>query len=561
MSDTSKENILVSTDKYLPSPSHVEYYSTLKGAAYIEPTATTKSNLLSEDEFVKAHGGPDKVYSGFKDPYTEDEKKILLENYRREPATRRALDILAEFTLGERTELVMDTPNAYADQKRQDEAIKTLTSDPMLIDYLDELATIDERVNATDRFTELLISGENFGRSVLVKQYDEDGIPIRLIPLASIRLGKVFCDAETWELLGIEYKDYKGEQRILKKEDIIHYEPNDFHITPNTRYMGAATAEPTMYTAMSLRTAYEIAIPEIRKSKWAPFHILQFPQIQSQEKLDEIAAQIQPGKSQVWGEGQIMVHKVDLNNINLKELYDSIIESQKEIFRSFGIALVFAFQDEQNRATAQFSSNLMRVTKLTKIRTRLRNVLEPQWYEPNLRALMKRRQKETGLEEPSLEQYQETGLVNALEKSARILKVDPNALPFKPRMKFVDKKVDTFLEISAAALGWYQAGIIDEEMAAEIGGLDQFLERIAAKQAEAERMRLTTPAPGTMPLQESVLQNPQESQAKLNPIPSLPLSTSPRGASSLKSLDEETTISRAKIAKELLQTLRELNTK
>jgi hypothetical protein len=165
------------------------------------------------------------------------------------------------------------------------------------------------------------------------------------------------------------------------------------------------------------------------------------------------------------------------------------------------------------------------------------------------------------LEEPSLEQYQETGLVNALEKSARILKVDPNALPFKPRMKFVDKKVDTFLEISAAALGWYQAGIIDEEMAAEIGGLDQFLERIAAKQAEAERMRLTTPAPGTMPLQESVLQNPQESQAKLNPIPSLPLSTSPRGASSLKSLDEETTISRAKIAKELLQTLRELNTK
>jgi hypothetical protein len=559
MSD--KENILVSTDKYLPSPSHVEYYSTLKGGAYLEPAATTKSNLLSEDEFVKAHGGPDKVYSGFKDPYSEDEKKILLENYRREPATRRALDILAEFTLGERTELVMDTPNAYADQKRQDEAIKTLTSDPMLIDYLDELATIDEKVNATDRFTELLISGENFGRAVLVKQYDEDGIPIRLIPLASIRLGKVFCDAQTWELLGIEYKDYKGEQRILRKEDIIHYEPNDFHITPNTRYMGAATAEPTMYTAMSLRTAYEIAIPEIRKSKWAPFHILQFPQIQSQEKLDEIAAKIQPGKSQVWGEGQIMVHKVDLNNINLKELYDSIIESQKEIFRSFGIALVFAFQDEQNRATAQFSSNLMRVTKLTKIRTRLRNVLEPQWYEPNLRALMKKRQKETGLEEPSLEQYQETGLVNALEKSARILKVDPNALPFKPRMKFVDKKVDTFLEISAAALGWYQAGIIDEEMAAEIGGLDQFLERIAAKQAEAERMRLTTPGPGTMPLQESVPQNPQESQAKLNPIPSLPLSTSPRGASSLKSLDEETTISRAKIAKELLQTLRELNTK
>ena len=125
-------------------------------------------------------------------------------------------------------------------------------------------------------------------------------------------------------------------------------------------------------------------------------------------------------------------------------------------------------------------------------------------------------------------------------------------------MKFVDKKVDTFLEISAAALGWYQAGIIDEEMAAEIGGLDQFLERIAAKQAEEERKRLLEPrvtALGPAPTE----QMPQGQEAKLNPIPSLPLSTSPRGASSLKSLEEETTVSRAKIAKELLQTLREMN--
>ena len=568
------KNIFVSTDKYLPGGSHIAFYDGLlnaegklkAGAVILEQQHLSKSNLLSEEEFIKMHGGREKVYDGFKDPYTEDEKKILLENYRREPATRRALDILAEFVLGERTELVMDTPTAYASQKRQDEAIKALTSEPELIDYLDALATIDEKVNATDRFTELLLSGENFGRSVLVKQYDEDGIPVRLIPLASIRLGKVYCDAETWELLGIEYKDYRGEQRILKKEDIIHYEPNDYHLTPNTRYMGAATSEPTMYTAMSLRTAYEIAIPEIRKSKWAPFHILQFQEIESQEKLDEISTKIQPGKSQIWGHGQITVHKVDLNNVNLKELYDSIIESQKEIFRSFGIALVFAFQDEQNRATAQFSSNLMRVTKLTKIRTRLRNVLEPQWYEPNLRALMKKAQKNPELQqEGPLEQYQETGLVNALERSARILKVDPNALPFKPRMKFVDKKVDTFLEISAAALAWYQADIIDEEMAAEIGGLEQFLERIAAregqKKLEKERQQMTSPI-GTALQQPSTMQTPQGPEAKTisNPIPNLPLSTTPQAGSSLnKNLDEETTIARAKIAKELLQVLREMN--
>ena len=424
LSEDSDNKIIISTDKWIARPTNIAYYtehqhpklaalfelgepqSDLKAAALLEQQQLTKSNLQSEEEFLKAHGGREKVYDAFKDPYSEDEKKILLENYCREPATRRALDILTEFTLGERTELVMDTSRAYADQNRQNEAIKALSEDPLLVDYLDDLATIDEKVNATDRFTELLISGENFGRSVLVMQYDPDGIPVRLIPLASIRLGKVYADIETWEILGIEYKDYKGDQRILKAEDIIHYEANDYHIVPNSRYFGRSTAEPTMYTAMSLRTTNEIALPEIRKQKWAPFHILQLPQIESQEKLDQIRDALQPGKTQVWGAGDIKIHELKLNDINLDQFHNSIVSSEKDIFRSFGIALVFAFQDEQNRSTAQFSSNLMRVTKLTKIRTRLKNVLEPQWYERNLRALMKKRQKETNeLQGDGLEQY------------------------------------------------------------------------------------------------------------------------------------------------------------
>ena len=516
MSSDSDTNVIISTDKWIARPTNIAYYtehqhpklaalfeepdSNLKAAALLEQQQLTKSNLQSEEEFLKAHGGREKVYDAFKDPYSEDEKKILLENYCREPATRRALDILTEFTLGERTELVMDTSRAYADQNRQNEAIKALSEDPLLVDYLDDLATIDEKVNATDRFTELLISGENFGRSVLVMQYDPDGIPVRLIPLASIRLGKVYADIETWEILGIEYKDYKGDQRILKAEDIIHYEANDYHIVPNSRYFGRSTAEPTMYTAMSLRTTNEIALPEIRKQKWAPFHILQLPQIESQEKLDQIRDALQPGKTQVWGAGDIKIHELKLNDINLDQFHNSIVSSEKDIFRSFGIALVFAFQDEQNRSTAQFSSNLMRVTKLTKIRTRLKNVLEPQWYERNLRALMKKRDKEANqLQGDGLEQYQDTGVVNALERSTKILKIDPNALPFRPRMKFVDKKVDTFLEISEAALGWYQANILSKEEAAELGQLDQYVEKIAAREAEQKLLAPTTPAPISEP--------------------------------------------------------------
>ena len=571
MSSDSDTNVIISTDKWIARPTNIAYYtehqhpklaalfeepdSNLKAAALLEQQQLTKSNLQSEEEFLKAHGGREKVYDAFKDPYSEDEKKILLENYCREPATRRALDILTEFTLGERTELVMDTSRAYADQNRQNEAIKALSEDPLLVDYLDDLATIDEKVNATDRFTELLISGENFGRSVLVMQYDPDGIPVRLIPLASIRLGKVYADIETWEILGIEYKDYKGEQRILKAEDIIHYEANDYHIVPNSRYFGRSTAEPTMYTAMSLRTTNEIALPEIRKQKWAPFHILQLPQIESQEKLDQIRDALQPGKTQVWGAGDIKIHELKLNDINLDQFHNSIISSEKDIFRAFGIALVFAFQDEQNRSTAQFSSNLMRVTKLTKIRTRLKNVLEPQWYERNLRALMKKRQKEsTELQEPGLEQYEDTGVVNALERSTKILKIDPNALPFRPRMKFVDKKVDTFLEISEAALGWYQANILSKEEAAELGQLDQYVEKIAAREAEQKLLAPTTSAPITEP----AVTSPQ--QQKITDL--TPNFGGPQGGSVIEGLEElkaSHELKKIEITKQIAQAVKDLN--
>ena len=61
-------------------------------------------------------------------------------------------------------------------------------------------------------------------------------------------------------------------------------------------------------------------------------------------------------------------------------------------------------------------------------------------------------------------------------------------------MKFVDKKVDTFLEISEAALGWYQANILSKEEAAELGQLDQYVEKIAAREAEQKLLAPTTPA-------------------------------------------------------------------
>ena len=518
-----KDNIILAYDPYRIVPSQTAYSKSIKkrqkGAAYSSSSyynqIPSQPGLLSEQELKKMHP---ECYDGFKDPLAEEDKRILHENYRRDGATRRALEFLAEFVLGERTELAMRPVTSFATQAREDAEVKQLMSDPENLDLLDQLATIDENVSLNDNLNALFTSGRHFGRAVLVKQYDENGIPIRLIPLASVKLGKVYVDSETWELIGIEYKDYPDEHRIIKVEDMIHYEANDYHITPNSRYFGLGDSEPVMHIAASLRVTNEIAIPEMRTQGWAPLDILQFPELGSQESLEAIKDQIKPGKRMILGKGSVVHTKVDLQG-DLEKTLKSVEESTKDILRAYGVPLVVAFQDEQNRATAGYALNQMKVSVLEKHRTKLRNVLEPQWYIPNLKALIRKR---AGLPQ---EEEEQKGIIPALEQSARILELDPETiqLPFKPKMIFKDKSFDSFLEKSAALLGWLNAGGLTIPMALQAADLDEFVEPMKAELAAKIQREALIPGMPSTPGAEPTTVMPTQSETE---IPNFPINKS-----------------------------------
>jgi hypothetical protein len=519
-----EEFIYLTIDRYRPAASKTLYAKT-KGAAQQSQRQSyynqqpTNEGLLSEQDLKKSHPN---CYDGFKDPLSEDDKRILHENFRREPGTRRALEFLAEFTLGERTELAMRPTKSFATQAREDAEVALLNEDPANLDLLDELAGIDEACNLNDNLTAMFISGRHFGRAVLVKQYDENHIPIRLIPLASVKLGKVYVDSETWELIGIEYKDYQGEKRIIRTEDMIHYEASDYHISPNSRYFGLSDSEPVMHIAAGLRITNEVAVPEMRTEGWAPLDILQFPDIASQEKLNELRDSIKPGKRLILGKGSVIHTEIKMQG-DLEKTLKSIEESTKDILRAYGVPLVVAFQDEQNRATAGYALNQMKVSVLEKHRTKLRNTLEPQWYIPNLRALMRKRYGESA-KEPSQEETE--GIIPALERSARILELDPETLelPFKPKMIFRDKSFDSFLEKSAALLGWLNAGALTIPMALELADLDKQAEEMKTEIANRKMQIMQT-----MPVSPET--SPEASQPTSNTtnsaIPNFPINRNP----------------------------------
>ena len=119
-------------------------------------------------------------------------------------------------------------------------------------------------------------------------------------------------------------------------------------------------------------------------------------------------------------------------------------------------------------------------------------------------------------------------------------------------MKFVDKKVDTFLEISEAALGWYQANILSKEEAAELGQLDQYVEKIAAREAEQKLLTPTTPAPISEPAVP-----PQEKITDLTPN-----FGGPQGGSVIEGLEElkaSHELKKIEITKQIAQAVKDLN--
>ena len=181
-------------------------------------------------------------------------------------------------------------------------------------------------------------------------------------------------------------------------------------------------------------------------------------------------------------------------------------------------------QDEQNRATAQYALNQMKESVLEKHRTRLRNVLEPQWYIPNLKALIRKRAGLPAKEED--EDYSE-GIIPALERSANILQLDPEAieLPFKPKVVFKDKSFDTFLEKTKALLGWVSLNGLTIPMALEEAGLDRWVgpmeQEIAAKEAKAQITAMPLPqTPGAIETPDNIMTDINTS----TDLPHLPIS-------------------------------------
>lgn len=402
------------------------------------------------------------------DPLSTVTKTRLHDNVRRDPSTQRSLFFIVFFLLGKDISLTFEAARKFATEERREREVKAIQNNMQYLDILEDLMNRDDEVDLKTRLAELVFSAEAFGRSVQIKKYNRKGFPCKLIPLSSTRLGHIWIDRKTWDFLGVEYLDYPRNNNILLAKDIIHYEVNDFHITPNSRYFGMPSIESTMAIAERNRSANEKAVPEIMSKMWAGTNIYKILGAHSEQKINEIMGKVKPGKDLYINE-QVEVNSVELKH-DLDKIMNAIMEGSKDIYRGSTVPLVVAFQDEQNRSTAEHSMIQWYESTLEYKRNQLNSVLWSQYYKPQLETIFENRDMDIAAANGSVLQYLETRS-QTMNEMAQYGEEFKQPIPFKVKLEFANVRTTGFLDTSAALLQFGDRHYLEPYMVREEAGL------------------------------------------------------------------------------------------
>lgn len=381
---------------------------------------------------------PGAIATKMNDPLSTTDKTRIHENIRRDGSTKLALSILSYFMLGKNTTISLGLARKYANKQRETDALQMIQDNPTYLDMLEEIMNRDDALDMIQREIQLIASAHAFGRAVQVRQYDNEGFPKRYIPLASARLGRVWVDRKTWAFLGVEYKDYTSNKRILLAKDIIHYEVDDWHITPNALYYGMATAENVIAIGERNRVANETSMPEIMKRMWAPIMIVKSTGIRSEAKMQAMRDAFKTGKT-IFVNDDIDVEVIPLQH-DLEKLRDVTKEGEKAILRAFTVPAGIAFEDDPNHATMENSLQQWYDGTLQFKRAQFDQVMWKQHYKPQVEKLM-----------PVGED-----------------------IPFRIVTEFENIRTASFLDVSSALLGWKAADLINGDIARTEAGLGKY---------------------------------------------------------------------------------------
>ena len=300
-----------------------------------------------------------------------------------------AIEVLAQAILGDHFKIVIDVNDEFDSDEERKATLDALKNNEKLKSYKKEIDIINKDTKASTKLKALLIQSATFGSDAAILERDPTtNLPTSIKILPAMSLGRRFVDKKTWELIGLEYLDYKFPQSILKSEDLFYLAFRDYHMSPNTLHYGYSLFEKIIALSETNRVINQRNLPETNFRLWSPMLLIKMPNNVNQTVMNQMQDDIANGAGNaIVTNQQVNIDPVAIN-VSLQEMTTERSQNNLEIIRQLQMPELLYNPDVMNRATSQELMEAWNVFVLRPYQTWIADVIQEQWIDPIIKVLI-----------------------------------------------------------------------------------------------------------------------------------------------------------------------------
>jgi hypothetical protein len=365
-----------------------QFFSTL-----IDSEGNGKDLQPEDDKDIKRILGPN-ASSAFKPTYNFEELIRFHESWREDGITSMSVEVLAQSILGDHFKTVIDVNDEFDSDEERKATLDALKNNPKLKSFKREIDIINKDTKATTNFKALFIQSAVFGSdAALIERDPVTDLPNAIKILPAMSLGRRFVDKRSWQLIGLEYLDYKFPQSILKAEDIFYIALRNYHMSPGTYHYGYSLFERIISLSETNRIINQRNLPETNFRLWSPMLLIKMPNNVNQSIMKQLQDDVANGAGNaIVTNQQVNIDPVVLN-VSLQEMTNERSSNNLEIIRQLQMPELLYNPDIMNRATSQELMEAWNVFVLQPYQTWMADIIQEQWIDPILKTLIDNDQK------------------------------------------------------------------------------------------------------------------------------------------------------------------------
>ena len=348
---------------------------------------------VEDDKDIKRILGPN-ASAAFKPTYSFEELIRFHESWREDGITSMAVEVLAQSILGDHFRTVIDVNDEFDSSDERKATLDALKNNDKLKSFKREIDIINKDTKATTNFKALFIQAAVFGSDAAIVERDpETDLPMALKILPAMSLGRRFVDKRSWQLIGLEYLDYKFPQSILKSEDLFYIALRDYHMSPGTYHYGYSLFEKIISLSETNRVINQRNLPETNFRLWSPMLLIKMPNNVNQSIMNKLQDDVANGAGNaIVTNQQVNIDPVVIN-VSLQEMTTERSQNNLEIIRQLQMPELLYNPDVMNRATSQELMEAWNVFVLQPYQNWLADIIQEQWIDPIIKILIENDQK------------------------------------------------------------------------------------------------------------------------------------------------------------------------